>query len=94
MGKGIILFKNSFVLSKAFMLYIGGKKLKNRVHVCVSFTSHSVVFSLVFPPAHVSACSRVIGSVCVPSCKDDGVWLVSMTRPKCCHVRGLTCQIS
>ncbi len=46
------------------------------MHVRVSFTSHFVAFLLVFHPAHVSACSGVIGSVCVPSCKDDGVWLV------------------
>ncbi len=50
------------------------------MHVCVSFTPHSVVFLLVFPPAHVSACSGVIKAVCVPSCKDDGVWLVRMAR--------------
>ncbi len=46
-----------------------------------SFKSHSVAFLLVFTPAHVSACSGVIGSVCVPSCKDYGVWLVRMARP-------------
>ncbi len=46
------------------------------MHVCVSFTSHSVVFLLVFPPAHVSACSGVIKAVCVPGGEDDGVWLV------------------
>ncbi len=57
--------------------------------VCVSFTPHSVDFLLGFPPAHVSACSGVIGSVCV----GDGVWLVILARPKCCHVRGLTCRI-
>ncbi len=51
--------------------------------VCVSFTSHSVVFLLVFPPAHVSTCSGVIKAVCAPSCKDEGVWLVILARPKC-----------
>ncbi len=51
------------------------------MHGRVSFTSHSVAFLLVFHPAHVSACSRVIGSVCVPSRKDNGVWLVRMARP-------------
>ncbi len=61
------------------------KSWRYRVHVCVSFTQHSVAFLLVFYPARVSACSGVIGLVCVPSCKDEGVWLVLtiiLARPK------------
>ncbi len=86
--------KNSLVMSNAFVFYLRGKIMEiSCACVCVSFTSHSVPFLLVFHPAHVSACSGVIGSVCVPSCKDDGVWLVKMARPKFCHVRGLTCRI-
>ncbi len=52
------------------------------MHVCVSITPHSAVFLLVFYPARVSACSGVIGSVCVPSCKDEGIWLEILARPK------------
>ncbi len=55
------------------------------MHVCVSCTPRSVAVLLVFYPAHVSACSGVIGSVCVPRCKDEGVWLVILARPTCCH---------
>ncbi len=55
------------------------------MHVCVSYTPHSVAVLLVFYPARVSACSGVIKAVCVPSCKDDGVWLVILARPTCCH---------
>ncbi len=62
--------------------------------VCFFYTIFRCFFLLVFYHARVSACSGVIGSVCVPSCKDDGVWLVRMARPKFCHVRGLTCRIS
>ncbi len=48
---------------------------------CVCFFSpHSVAFLLVFYPARVSACSGVMGSVCVPSCKGEGVWLVILAK--------------
>ncbi len=80
---------------KAFAVYLRGKIIEiSCACVCVSFTPHSVVFLLVFHPARVSACSGVIKAVCVPGGKDDGVWLVILARPKCCHVRGLTCRIS
>ncbi len=77
-GIRISLFKkNSKAMSNAFMLYLRGKIMEiSCACVCVSFTPHSVVFLLVFYPARVSACSGVIGLVCVPSCKDEGVWLV------------------
>ncbi len=34
----LLLKKNSFVMSKALMLYLGGKKWRNRVHVFVLYT--------------------------------------------------------
>ncbi len=52
------------------------------MHVCVSFTPHSVAILLVFYPARVSACSEVTGSVCARICTDEGVWLVILARPK------------
>ncbi len=63
------------------------------MHVCVSFTPHSAAFLLVFYPARVSACSGVIGSVCVPRCKDEGVWLVNLARPKWLDVNAQRLQI-
>ncbi len=62
-------------------------------YVCVSFTPHSLAFLLVFHPERVSACSEVIGSVCVPSCKDEGVWLVILARPKWHDVNAKLLQI-
>ncbi len=63
------------------------------MNVCVSFTPQSVAFLLVFHPARVSACSGVIGSVCVPRCKDEGVWLVILARPKWLDVNAQRLQI-
>ncbi len=50
------------------------KSWRYRVHVCVSFTPHSVAFLLVFYSAR--------GLVCARTSKDKGVWLVILARPK------------
>ncbi len=75
-------------MSNAFVFYWRGKIFeKSCACVCSLYTTFRY-FLLVFPPAHVSACSGVIGWVCVPSCWGDGVWLVILKRPKWCHIRG------
>ncbi len=46
-------------MSKAFMLYIGGKKLKNRVHVFVLYTTFRCLINDIYT-SRVSMCSGVI----------------------------------
>ncbi len=61
---------------------------------CVCFFNITFrCFFFVFHTAHVSACSGVIGSVCVPSCKDEGAWLVNLARPKWLDVNAQRLQI-
>ncbi len=52
------------------------KSWRYRVHVCFFYTTFRCFF------VGVSACSGVTGSVCVRICKDAGVWLVILARPK------------
>ncbi len=59
MGMWIILMSNAFVF------YLRGKILEISCACVCFFYTTLVVFMLVFHPARVSACSGVIGSVCV-----------------------------
>ncbi len=49
--------------------------------VCFYYTTFRCFLS-VYYPARVSACSGVTRSVCARICKDEGVWLVILARPK------------